>query len=104
MPDLTDVRGRRLRLTKERVNHLETDHPEMREQFERIAETVRKPEQIVESRIDQAVELYYRLYTSTPVTMKYLCVVVKDSATDGFVLTAYFTDTVKKGRIVWQKK
>jgi hypothetical protein len=76
MPDLSDVQGRRIRLTEERVNHLETDHPEMRDQLQRIGETVREPEQIVESRIDQTVELelYYRFYASTPVTTKYLCV------------------------------
>ena len=43
-------------------------------------------------------------YVETPVTAKFMCVVVKDSETDGFVVTAYYTDTEKKGTLVWQKK
>ena len=104
MPDLIDVRGRQIRLTEERAKHLETDNPEMKGQIERLHETVGAPDLIVESRTDQKSELYYRLYTATPVTTKHMVVVVKDSETDGFVLTAYYTDTVKKGTLVWQKK
>jgi hypothetical protein len=37
----------------------------------------------------------------TRVGDKYLCVVVKLIADDAFVLTAYLTDTVKKGRLLW---
>jgi hypothetical protein len=32
---------------------------------------------------------------------KLLCVVVKNEGSGDFVLTAYLTDTVKKGRLVW---
>jgi hypothetical protein len=41
---------------------------------------------------------------TTPVTEKYLCVVVKVLAGDLFIITAYFTDTIKKGIILWKKK
>jgi hypothetical protein len=37
----------------------------------------------------------------TPVGDKLLCVVVKHAGDGSFVLTAYLTDTVKKGRLVW---
>jgi hypothetical protein len=37
----------------------------------------------------------------TPVGDEFLCVVVKNARNGSFVLTAYLTDTVKKGRIVW---
>jgi len=53
------------------------------------------------SRTDSSVDLYYRLYEETPVTTKYLCVVVKDPGANGFVLTAYYTDTIKKGEVRW---
>jgi hypothetical protein len=45
--------------------------------------------------------LRYRYYVGTRVGDKYLCVVVKLVADDAFVLTAYLTDTVKKGRLLW---
>jgi hypothetical protein len=45
--------------------------------------------------------LYYRHYERTPVTTKFLCVVVKNPDEDGFVLTAYFTDSIKQGELRW---
>jgi hypothetical protein len=50
------------------------------------------------------VELFYRAYETTPVTHKYLCVVVKAFPGDAFMITAYFTDSVKKGLVLWEKK
>ena len=41
------------------------------------------------------VELFYKLYNRTPVTTKYMCVVVKRGLNDVFVVTAYFTNAVK---------
>lgn len=35
---------------------------------------------------------------------KHLCVVVKVLETDVFVVTAYLTDKVKKGRLLWRRK
>ena len=104
MPEFVDAVGRRIRLTAERLQHLETDHPEMRDQIDRIGEGLSAPDQIVISGSDPTVELYYRLYPETPVTTKFLCIVVKNPADDGFVITAYYTDTMKKGAVVWQKK
>jgi hypothetical protein len=66
-----------------------------------IEETLRQPEHVVESLSDAQARLYYRHYVGTRVGDKYLCVVVKLVADDAFVLTAYLTDTVKKGRLVW---
>lgn len=76
----------------------------MKEQKSRIAETLREPDQVRQSRSDQQVELFYKLYPQTPVTTKYLCVVVKALPSDHFIITAYYTDTVKKGEILWEKK
>ena len=104
MLDFIDNRNRRIRLTDERLSHIETDHPEMRNQVARIQETLAEPDRIVASRSDERAELYYRFYLLTPVTSKFLCVVVKDSEDDGFVVTAYYTNTQKKGTLLWQKK
>ena len=40
----------------------------------------------------------------TEVGDKYLCVVVKTIKHDAFVLTAYLTDVIKKGEIIWLRK
>ena len=62
------------------------------------------PDIVVKSRTDPDVELFYRYYEDTPVTEKYLCVVVKLSIGDLFIITSYFTDTVKKGDILWERR
>lgn len=91
-------------MTEERHKHIEADHPEMVSQIGRIEETLKEPERIVRSRTDPNVELFYRYYEDTPVTEKYLCVVVKVLAEDSFIITAYFTDTIKGGELLWQKR
>ena len=60
---------------------------------------------IVRARTDPDVELFYRHYDVTPVREKYLCVVVKLLAKDDiFIITSYFTDKIKRGEILWERK
>ena len=97
---VVDCEGRRIRLTDERLTHI-GEHPEMVGLERTIEDVLRCPEQVVESLSDPQVRLYYRWHVGTRVGDKYLCVVVKLCDDDGFMLTAYLTDTVKKGRILW---
>ncbi|RMG24638.1 MAG: hypothetical protein D6732_23420 [Methanobacteriota archaeon] len=99
-----DFRNREIRLTDERREHIETDHPEMAGQVDRIEEVLLRPDVIVRSKTDSQVELFYRHYDVTPVTEKHLCVVVKVATGDLFIITAYFTDTIKRGEILWKRK
>lgn len=102
--DLRDAQGRTVRLTEERLAHIESDHPEMAGQLDRIRETLASPERVVRSGTDESVELFHRLYSTSPVTRKFLCVVVKAFPRDRFVLTAYYTDAVKAGDLIWERK
>ncbi len=104
MLKLRDVRGRLVRLTDERREHLETNHPEMAGQTPRIVETLREPDTVVRSRIGPGIELFYRLYDQSPVSSKYMCVVVKVLSGDNFVVTAYYTDRVKADEVLWTRK
>lgn len=104
MPTLRDFRNRLVRLTDERIDHIETDHPEMQSQVARISETLDEPDTIIRSRTDSTVELFYKFYESSPITSKFLCVVVKVAPTDNFIITAYYTDRVKRGEILWNRK
>lgn len=99
-----DVHHRKVKFTDERRAHIETEHPEMKGQITKIRETLLKPGNIVRSKTDSQAELFYRYYHSTPVTQKYLCIVVKMSFHDLFIITAYFTDAIKKGEVLWEKK
>jgi len=104
MKTLNDVYRRKVRLTDERQKHFVSDHPEMKGQIEKVKQTLLNPEKIVRSRTDSQVELFYRHYESTPVTSKYLCVVVKALTNKAFIMTSYFTNKVKKGEVLWQRK
>lgn len=103
MKILKDFQGREIRLTEERLRHI-LGHPEMKQMETAITETLERPEKVIESLSDPEAQLYYRFYLGTRVGDKYLCVVVKIKETDAFLLTAYLTDTIKKGELIWPKK
>lgn len=98
-PEISQVTARRIRLTDEGRQHI-LDHPEMAGLELAIEETVRSPEKVVQSLADPSAQLLYRFFQETIVGPKWLCVVVKYTLEDAFVLTAYFTDKPKKGEQV----
>ncbi len=95
--------GRAVSLDEDRWGHL-LEHPEMKNQLDRIKETVTNPDEVRESVHDPSVLLFYKLYEETPVAQKYLLVAIKTLNREGFIVTAFFTDSVKKGGVVWKKK
>ena len=103
MKTFLDYKGTSIRLTEERRKHI-LEHPEMKGMLRCIKETLSKPQQVVQSISDRDANLYYRFYIGTKVGNKYLCVVVKTVNKDAFVLTAYLTDSIKKGEIIWLRK
>nr|WP_244265140.1 hypothetical protein [Leptospira alexanderi] len=54
-----------------------------------------------QSRTDERVELFYKYFADTLVGDKYLCVVIKNGIDDLFLVTAYFTDKVKEGKVLY---
>ena len=99
---LRDFEGLEIRLSDERLEHI-LEHPEMVGTEAAIEETLLKPTAVVQSLSDPADRLYYRYYMGTMVGDKFLCVMVKVSEDDAFVLTAYLTDKVKKGVQLWPR-
>lgn len=102
MQILKDLNDRAVRLTDERLTHI-LEHPEMMGQDTRIAETLSAPDSIITSHHDATVLLYHKLYPATPVTRKYLGVMVKLTDQDAFIVTAFFTDKEKKGSRIWTR-
>jgi hypothetical protein len=98
---LTDYQGRSIRLTEERLAHILT-RPEMAGMELQISVTLKQPQLVRRSRSDDSTELFYRFYTQTAVGDKWLCIVVKYLLDDAFIVTAYFTDQLKKGEELWQ--
>jgi hypothetical protein len=103
MKYIKDFKGLSIRLTDERVAHI-LEHPEMINMTEYIEETLQNPQYLIESPIDNEVNLYYRYYYRTLVGSKYLCVAVKVMEDDAFVITAFLTDTIKNGVMLWKER
>ena len=99
---VVDQFKRTIRLTKERHSHI-VERAEMMGQEDRLQETVAFPEVVKTSQHDPQVLCYYRWYESTPVTKKYLLCVVKVFDGEGFFITAFYTDRLKGGKVVWQR-
>jgi len=100
---LRDIWGNEIRLTQERLAHL-SEHPEMKKQEDKLVETLLEPDVVIQSQSDETVRLFHRLYKGTIVGDKYLCVVVKyPQAGNAFIITAYLTDKIKTGGILWKR-
>jgi hypothetical protein len=104
MQKLTDYLNRGVRFTEERKRHILENHPELKNHMEKISEVILDPEMVVTSKLDSSIELYYRYYTNTNVGNKYLCAIVKVLENDFFIVTVYFTDKIKEGKLIWEKK
>lgn len=100
---LLDYQNRDVRLSEERLSHI-LSHPEMMGMEAQIANTLKQPQLVRQSRSDVSVALLYRFYTQLMIGDKWLCVVVKYLPRDAFVVTAYFTDKPKKGETLWQNQ
>jgi len=93
---------RLIRLTDERVKHIAFNHPETKDSIGLILETIEKPDLILAGDFGELIAI--RLYGKTPVTRnKFLTVVYKETETDGFVLTAYYSRRFnKKRKVIWK--
>lgn len=95
-----DFQGLVIRLTDERRAHV-LEHPEMVGLEGEIEATLTHPERVIQSFSDPQAHLYYRFYVGTRVGDKFLCVVVKVTTDDAFLLTAYLTDKIRRGVQLW---
>lgn len=92
-----------VRLSSERWEHIERRHPEMRNQKERILETISNPDFIQQG--DYGELLAIKFFDSTPLSQKYLVVGYKEiNKEDGFVITAYFTRKPLERRLTLWKQ
>lgn len=102
MPAFIDLFKRKIILTEENRSHI-LNRPELLNQEDKIEETLLNPELIKKSVSDDKVVIYYKRYQKTPVTSKYMAVVVKLTDKENFIISAYFTDRIKKGDLLWEK-
>lgn len=76
MKIVTSVAGVPIRLTAERLEHIQRRHPEMGDEAERILETVSAPDYVQEG--DAETLIAVRHYDSAPLTGKYCAVIYRE--------------------------
>lgn len=104
MDTLTDYNGRSIRLTDERRQHIADAHPSVLDLPEAIAQTLTYPDVVRLSSQSDDTRLYYRWYTETKYNDKYVCVVVVIAEDDAWIITAYLTDAIKQGELLWERE
>lgn len=88
-----------IRLTNERVAHILARHEGRI--LDEISDALLYPDLVIESLSDSQVWLYRRRVDQSAGRTKRIRVVVKHARSDAFVLTAYPSDRLKRGRRVW---
>lgn len=94
--------GRGIRFPEAQRLHIAYFHLEVLVDETKINLTVAEPE-LVAMGATEDVRVCYRRFIETPVTEKYLAVVVKLLDGEGFIVTAYFTDRVRRSRVLWRR-
>ena len=99
MSEITCVIGKKIKFPKERYLHIIFRHPELEAKENDVISTLKTADFVRESVYDKNVLLYYKIINKD----EYLVVVVKILNGDGFILTAYISNIIKKGEVIWKK-
>jgi hypothetical protein len=94
--------GKRIRLTESQKRHIAFFHPEALVDENKLKGTINSPDMVTEGG-GPKVRVLYKLYASTPASEKHLAVVVKEFNQEGFIVTSYFTDRVRRLRVLWKR-
>ena len=88
-----------IRTTREYWNYIVTiKHPFMNGKEESVKNALFQPDEIRKSRMDDQVFLYYRREEE-----KLFCAVARHTEKEGHLVTAYVTDKVKEGEVIWTR-
>lgn len=73
-------------------------HPSISGKERSVKKCLSQPDEIRISKKDNSVYLFYR-----KINTKHLCVVVKHTGREGFIITSYLTEKIKEGELKWKK-
>lgn len=89
--------GKKIRVEKRYWETIVKKHDSVAGLDEQVKETLKHPIYIRVSKEDDEVFLYY-----VPYRKYFLCVVCRHLNGDGFIITAYLTDRIKKGVTIYE--
>lgn len=76
-----------------------TKHPDIADIEDLVHQTLQSPDEVRKSSRDEGILLFYRLRK----TQRWVVVVARRLNGDGFLITAYQTDAIKEGVMLWHK-
>lgn len=101
---ILDFQGQLIKLTAGQWSHILRGHSYMSSMDPAIRETLEHPQEVHKSRYAPNTNLYYRWYAATVKGDKWACVVVKFLQNAAFISTAYLTNKIKEGELLWPKE
>ncbi|MGV8143251.1 MAG: hypothetical protein ACP5OJ_01380 [Methanothermobacter sp.] len=90
MDQVYSINGISIRLTSERWIHIIKGHPELKDYYFRILNTIETPKAIYAGKTGEYIA------TKNIKNEKYIVVIYKELENDGFVITAFILQTVLK--------
>jgi len=92
--------GFKVRVTHAYWNLIVTvKHPVMAGREKQVRDTLQNPGEIRQSKSDPNVYLFYRVEGIG----RWVCAVFRRLNGEGFLITAYPTDAIKEGELIWPK-
>jgi hypothetical protein len=92
------INGVPIRITDERWEHIVDVRPYMASYYDRVLDTIERPTYVLRGDAG-ALKAVVTLARKT-----YLCAVYREiSSNDGFMIAAYTSDKIDKGKIIWPK-
>ena len=93
--EVTSRLGTKIRLSDIQWSHIELRHKELRRQLDKMKLTLIEPDTVYYSAGEETYH-YYKKFSSTPVSEKYLLLVAKHQDGEGFIITAFFAARVRR--------
>lgn len=98
--EVLSVLGKRVRVSESYWKFIITmKHPAILGKEELVKGAVSESDEVRRSRKDRSVYLYYKRFKKN-----FIGVVCKHLNGEGYIITAYITDRIKIGEIIWQKQ
>ena len=98
MDTTQSVDGVPIRLTEERWFHIVESHDEVAGYYDEVLDTVASPEVVLPGYSGSLIAV--RNYGQR----RYLCVIYRQiSSSDGFIITAYFSRRIDRGKAIWNR-
>jgi len=97
--EVTTPLGIHVRTTQEYWRYIvNIKHRAMAGKEEIVKDTLFQPDEIRRSKVDKNLFLYYKRKDN-----KIYCAVARHEGKEGFLVTAYITDKIKEGEVIWKK-